>query len=62
MPYKKVPTGHTEFGGGPGMIDPQRRKDRVFEGEDGAQELWEIYATVPHDPESEPETSQVERP
>jgi hypothetical protein len=44
------------------MIDPQRRADRVFEGEDSAQELWEVYATNPNDPKSNPETATVERP
>lgn len=62
MPYKKAPNGHSEFGGGPGMIDPVRRKDRVFENQDAGQQLWEIYATDPADPSSEPETSQVDRP
>lgn len=59
MPYKKVPKGHSEFGGGPGMIDPVVRKDRALEDH---QQLWELYATDPAKADSEPETSQVERP
>jgi hypothetical protein len=31
----------SEFGLGPGMIDPQNRANRVLPAE---QELWEIYA------------------
>lgn len=46
MPYSResIPRDHTEFGGGPGMIDPVLRTDRVLEP---YQELWEIYATDP---------------
>lgn len=49
MPYSKdsIPSNHTEFGGGPGMIDPQRRKDRVLLPH---EQLWEIYATEPAPP------------
>lgn len=39
-----IPADHTEFGGGPGLIDPQRRKDRVLEPH---EEIWEIKATNP---------------
>jgi len=39
-----IPNDHSEFGGGPGMIDPQRRADRVLEGH---EELWEIHMTNP---------------
>ena len=39
-----IPADHSEFGGGPGMIDPQRRADRVLEPH---EELWEIKATNP---------------
>lgn len=44
MPYSKetIPPNHTEFGGGPGMIDPVMRADRNLRPE---EELWEIYAT-----------------
>lgn len=42
MAYKDIPKGHTEFGGGPGMIDPERRKDRVVSAE---EEMRELYAT-----------------
>lgn len=51
MPYKKAPTDHSEFGGGPGLIDPVLRSDRLLEGH---QELLEIYATDPSDPGSDP--------
>lgn len=69
MPYNKAPKGHSEFGGGPGMIDPQRRQDRVI-GQDATatgyanigEELWEIYATNSADATSEPETATIERP
>lgn len=46
MPYTpaNIPPDHSEFGGGPGMIDPMVRQDRALEGH---QELWEIYATAP---------------
>jgi len=61
MPYGKVPKGHSEFGGGEGLIDPQRRKDRVLS--EGAnppgEELWEIYATNSMDPNSNPENSDL---
>lgn len=56
MGYKKAPKGHTEFGGGPGLIDPVLRKDRVVTAE---QELMEIYATNPMDPEADPATSDL---
>lgn len=59
MPYKKAPKDHSEFGGGPGMIDPVVRADRALKDH---QQLWEIYATNPADATSEPETAQVERP
>jgi hypothetical protein len=41
MAYEDVPKGHTEFGGGPGMVDPERRKDRAVTPE---EELRELYA------------------
>lgn len=45
-----VPSEHGEFSGG-GMIDPQRRADRLVGQEAGVQhmgeELWEVYATNP---------------
>jgi hypothetical protein len=46
MPYTKdsIPPDHTEFGGGPGLIDPVLRADRLLTPE---QELIEIYATNP---------------
>lgn len=53
MPYTNgtIPPDHSEFGGGPGLIDPVLRKDRVLEGH---QALLEIYATDPTDPQSDP--------
>lgn len=57
MTYKRTPAGHTEFGGGPGLVDPERRKDRALEPH---EELWEIYATNPMDPEADPATSDLE--
>lgn len=57
MPYKKAPSTHTEFGGGPGLIDPVLRKDRLLTGE---QELLEIYATDPTDAQSDPATVNLE--
>jgi hypothetical protein len=43
MPYGlKTPDDHSEFGGGPGLIDPVLRKDRLLTNE---QQLMEIYAT-----------------
>lgn len=56
MPYKKAPKGHTEFGGGPGLIDPVLRKDRVITAEES---LMEIYATNPMDPEADPATADL---
>lgn len=49
-----IPKDHSEFGGGPGMIDPERRADRVLEPH---EELWEIKATNPgatEDPQEVP--------
>ena len=75
MPYSKAPRSHTEFGGGPGLIDPVARLDRTITPE---EELIEIYATNPARPESGnvpaneqvsplgpenfPETATIERP
>lgn len=51
MTYTKdsIPRGHTEFGGGPGLIDPEMRKDRRLRPE---QRMWELYATNPAGPET----------
>lgn len=63
-----LPSDHTEFGGGPGMIDPVRRADRVIGQQAGpvvqgvGEELWEIYATNPADPTATAEESVIERP
>jgi len=46
MPYEKAPKGHTEFGGGDGLIDPVARADRQLTAE---EELWEIYHSNPAD-------------
>lgn len=45
MPYAKdVPADHSEFGGGPGIIDPVLRKDRNLKD---YERLREIYAHNP---------------
>lgn len=46
MAYRKAPKDHTEFGGGPGLIDPESRKDRNITAEES---LFEIYASNPTD-------------
>lgn len=50
MAYNRdsIPLSHTEFGGGPGLIDPEQRKDRVFT--ELHMQLWETYATNPAPP------------
>ena len=59
MAYKKEPADHTEFGGADDghLIDVQRRMDRDLRPE---EQLWEIYATDPADPNSTPETADVD--
>jgi len=49
MAYTKdsIPPGHTEFGGGPGLIDPENRKDRNLTNE---ERLMELYATTTYPP------------
>jgi hypothetical protein len=61
--------GHGEFSGGPGLIDPVRRAERVVGNDSGTavmynlgEELKEIYATDPADEASTPENAVVERP
>lgn len=54
MPYNKVPADHSEFGGGPGLIDPVLRKDRLLSPE---QERMELMFTRPDDPSSTPESA-----
>jgi hypothetical protein len=45
MPYgQNVPKDQGEFSGGPGIIDPVRRKDRTLSAE---ERLKEVYATNP---------------
>lgn len=56
MPYRKAPTGHSEYGGGPGLIDPEVRKDRALSS---ADELIEIYSTNPTDPDTSPEDVDI---
>lgn len=62
MPYTRTsrPKSHGEFSGGPEFIDPQRKLDRVVGTEtfpmayqNPGEELAEIYATNPADPDSE---------
>lgn len=52
MPYSKAPKDHSEFGGGPGLIDPVLRADRLLRPE---EERMEIMFTRPDDPNSNPE-------
>lgn len=66
---KRDTRGHGEFSGGPGLIDPVRRAERVVGNDTGTgvmyhigEELKEIYATDPANPDSGPENSVVERP
>lgn len=54
MARTTVPPDHSEFGGGPGLIDPEVRKGRV--GMTTEQELLEIYATDPGAPPGDPAT------
>lgn len=56
----------SEFGDGPGLIDPIRRAARVIGQEAGpigpqrlGEELWEIYATNPADPNADPATAEL---
>lgn len=56
MAYRQIPADHSEFGGGPGIIDPELRKDRVVTAE---EERMEIVATNPADAGSEPTTSDI---
>lgn len=58
MSYAKAPSDHGEFSGGPGLIDPERRKDRQVTAE---EELVELYATNPADPNSEPSTVDLDK-
>lgn len=57
----KAPSGHTEFGGGPGLVDPQARSDRAFRADESHIPLVEFYACNPADPNSDPETVTLER-
>lgn len=56
MPYKKAPKDHSEFGGGPGIIDPVLRADRNISAEES---LIEIYATHPNRADSDPATADL---
>jgi hypothetical protein len=56
----------SEFGDGPGLIDPIRRAERVVGQaatasgyQRAGEEAWEIYATNPADPDADPATSTV---
>lgn len=57
MAYKKAPSDHTEFAGGPGLIDAEARKDRTLSPE---EELLEIYASNPNDPDTKLEEVDLE--
>lgn len=66
---RKVKKTDSEFGEGRGLIDPIRRADRAIGQNSGplaversGEELLEIYATDPADPNSTPENSKLERP
>lgn len=50
MPRTRAPRDHSEYGGGPGIIDPVRRADRAIGQAVGVagEELMEIYATDPN--------------
>lgn len=63
---RKVTKNDSEFGDGKGLIDPIRRAERVVGQEATAlgvqrlgEELLEIYATNPANPNSEPATSDL---
>jgi hypothetical protein len=61
---RQVGTDEGEFSGGGGLIDPIRRAARVIGQQAGpvvqgpSEELMEIYATNPTDPDSGPENSE----
>jgi len=72
-PTRMIPLDHSEFGGGRGLIDPERRRQRRLEPH---EEMLEIYATDPAlpnsggavaaggqsiGPENSPETATIER-
>lgn len=59
MAYAKVPADHSEFGGGDGLIDAERRRDRAVTS---AEERMEIMATNPLDPEADPATTPLGPP
>ena len=56
MPYKKAPKGHTEFGGGEGLIDPMVRSDGA---ESASDRLMELYAINPLDPSKKLEDANL---
>lgn len=57
----KAPSGHTEFGGGPGIVDPAARDARAFHASESHIPISEFYATNPADPDSDPQTVPLER-
>lgn len=74
MPYKNIPKDHGEFSGGPGVIDPVLRGDRLVTAEDELREIYATKAYIPESgsvppaeqqqslqPENFPETSDVDR-
>lgn len=58
MAYDEVEKGHTEYGGGPGMIDPEVRKDRALSS---AEEVREIYALDNRRDDESPEEVEIPR-
>jgi len=69
MSYTKAPKNHGEFSGGPGLVDPEQRKDRNIGPATGplvdervGEELLEIYATNPAIADEDLATVQIERP
>lgn len=62
MPYKKAPAGHTEFGGGPGLIDPEARKDRAVEPWEAAMEMRASNPLDPKTPIQETDLTAVPMP
>lgn len=63
---RSITPDDSEFGDGPGLIDETRRAERVIGQEATAmgyqrmgEELWEIYATNPANPDADPATSEL---
>jgi hypothetical protein len=61
VPYAKGDRrlrSHGEFSGGPGLVDPVRRADRVLEPH---EEVWEIYALSPEKSDGEASEADLDR-